>query len=669
MKKILLSFSFIFALCIGSFAQTVTITGSVLDANGSGIANYPVYISSDTAALVGVPYFNIVYTDANGVFIDNNGTVQGNQGIYHASIIDSCTGAILMQSGAYSPGSLLIGNLVFSICGISPPTCIATLNSSGQDSIFTFTATSSGTAPFTYNWDFGDGTTLTTAGNSYTHLYATNGTFSVCVAVIDAAGCVAITCNSVTVSSYPPATGCSASFVYNYGIVAPDIFFSGQATGQAPFNYYWDFGDGTIDTAQNTIHAYAQTGLYAPCLTITDATGCTSTYCDSVYAQGGINNCTAVANASVTNMTASFTAGGTGVAPFAYSWDFGDGSVSTLANPTHTYAGQGTYLACVTITDATGCASTDCVMLNLVAPATTGDIFGFVVADSMTFGIALAEVYLIEYDSAANTLTAIDTQFTVQGTFNFTNIPFGNYFVKAALLSSDPQYSSYLPTYYMQSLYWNNATAVSVTATMPQANAFIELIQGANTSGGPGFIGGLVTQGANGPGDPMEGVQVILFDANMNPIGYTYTDENGKYSFGDLAMGVYYIYIESLGLQAAPVQVTLSNTTTSMTEVNFEMGSTYAMFTKTEEIQSISGVSIFPNPVLNALNLQVQADKTLDANISVVTLTGQVLINEARTFTNGFNNVSIVSNNLPTGIYMVQIQTNEGVITQKFVKQ
>jgi PKD repeat protein len=668
MKKILLSFSFIFALCIASFAQTVTVTGSVLDANGNGMSNYPVYIASDSTAM-GQPYFNTVYTNTSGVFTDNNATVFGSQGVYHASVVDSCTGAVLTQSGTYNPSSLLVANLNFSICGIAP-TCTSTLTSSGQDSIFTFTATSNGTAPFTYVWDLGDGTTLTNAGSSYTHLYATNGTFNACVTIMDAAGCISVTCNTVTVTSYSGGgNGCSASYAYNYGIIAPAIFFSGQATGQAPFTYNWDMGDGTTNTTQNFTHSYAQTGLYAPCLTITDATGCVSTYCDSVYAQGSVNNCTAMATASVNNMTASFTATATGQAPFTYSWDFGDSSVSTVANPTHTYAGQGTYVACVTITDATGCVSTDCVMLTLMAPATTGDIFGFVVADSMTFGTSMSEVYLIEYDSTTGTLTAIDTQSTIQGSFNFTNVPFGSYFVKGALLSSDPQYANYLPTYYIQSLYWNNATSVSVTSTMPQANAFIQLIQGSNPSGGAGFIGGLVTQGANGPGDPMEGIQVILFDANMNPIGYTYTDENGNYSFDDLALGVYYIYVESLGLQTAPIQVTLSNSTTSMSEVNFEVGSSYVMFTNTENIQSISGVSVFPNPVLNALNLQVQADKTLDANISVVTLTGQVLINEARTFTNGFNNVSIVSSNLPTGIYMVRVQTNEGVITQKFVKQ
>jgi len=40
-----------------------------------------------------------------------------------------------------------------------------------------------------------------------------------------------------------------------------------------------------------------------------------------------------------------------GLAPYSYSWTFGDGSTSTLANPTHTYASAGPFTATVVVTD------------------------------------------------------------------------------------------------------------------------------------------------------------------------------------------------------------------------------------------------------------------------------------------------------------------------------
>ena len=43
-----------------------------------------------------------------------------------------------------------------------------------------------------------------------------------------------------------------------------------------------------------------------------------------------------------------------GDAPYTYSWDFDDGETSKNLNPTHTFAGEGTYLPEITVTDADG---------------------------------------------------------------------------------------------------------------------------------------------------------------------------------------------------------------------------------------------------------------------------------------------------------------------------
>lgn len=49
-----------------------------------------------------------------------------------------------------------------------------------------------------------------------------------------------------------------------------------------------------------------------------------------------------------------------GISPFIYAWDFGDGSTSTDPYPTHTYATNGPYEICLSITDDIGCTSTFC---------------------------------------------------------------------------------------------------------------------------------------------------------------------------------------------------------------------------------------------------------------------------------------------------------------------
>jgi parallel beta-helix repeat protein len=62
----------------------------------------------------------------------------------------------------------------------------------------------------------------------------------------------------------------------------------------------------------------------------------------------------------------------------ATSWDFGDGSSSTEANPSHTYTSVNTYLAVLTVTDNNGTTHTDTVSVNVQDGTTiyTGDISG-----------------------------------------------------------------------------------------------------------------------------------------------------------------------------------------------------------------------------------------------------------------------------------------------------
>jgi PKD repeat protein len=72
--------------------------------------------------------------------------------------------------------------------------------------------------------------------------------------------------------------------------------------------------------------------------------------------------------------TVTFTDFSTGV-PVAWSWTFGDGGVSTLQNPTHTYATGGTYDVTLTVTNAFGSNTltrTGCIVLTNPPPPVAG---------------------------------------------------------------------------------------------------------------------------------------------------------------------------------------------------------------------------------------------------------------------------------------------------------
>lgn len=59
----------------------------------------------------------------------------------------------------------------------------------------------------------------------------------------------------------------------------------------------------------------------------------------------------------------NLSSGGSGV--YQFLWSFGDGTSSTEAFPSHTYAGSGPYTLCLTISDSEGCTSTHCDTLSV----------------------------------------------------------------------------------------------------------------------------------------------------------------------------------------------------------------------------------------------------------------------------------------------------------------
>ena len=103
----------------------------------------------------------------------------------------------------------------------------------------------------------------------------------------------------------------------------------------------------------------------------------------------------------------------------SYSWAFGDGATSNLANPTHTYATPGTYTALLTVTDSVGATSTSPVVVT-VAPRPIADrpmrVLSMApswVSLSRTTGVAQCVVRVV--DSGGRPLPGVTLTASVQG--------------------------------------------------------------------------------------------------------------------------------------------------------------------------------------------------------------------------------------------------------------
>lgn len=117
-------------------------------------------------------------------------------------------------------------------------------------------------------------------------------------------------------------------------------------------NYFWDFGDGSSSTLPNPTHTYLKSGNYKVSLRIVSNANCESVLTNLVKV-GNPDACQAEISATmIANNNILFSQTTKGKAPFTYLWTFGDGTSSTLANPSHHYAIRGSYPVTLKVMDA-----------------------------------------------------------------------------------------------------------------------------------------------------------------------------------------------------------------------------------------------------------------------------------------------------------------------------
>lgn len=190
----------------------------------------------------------------------------------------------------------------------------------------------------------------------------------------------------------PPPLSVTAIGSPTTGQVPVTVSFHASASGgTGPYTYAWNFGDGTTGTGATATHSYTVAGNYAVTVTVTDSTGkkAVSAPVDLSFTGGPPPHLTVTASASPTSglvpVTVAFHATATGgVPPYTYSWAFGDGTTSTLQNPTHTYTAAGNYTARVTVTDSAGTVAasspislsftTHALSITATASPTTGQV-------------------------------------------------------------------------------------------------------------------------------------------------------------------------------------------------------------------------------------------------------------------------------------------------------
>ncbi|MCB1890552.1 MAG: PKD domain-containing protein [Rhodocyclaceae bacterium] len=225
--------------------------------------------------------------------------------------------------------------------------------------------------PVSVRWDFADGGVSTLSNPS--HTFAVPGEYPVLMTVTDATGRSASQAIMVQVlaPNIVPVAVASSPRLSGPAPLSVTLYADGSYDPDGPLgNIEWLVSDGRNSFGSPAFLTFNTEGEYTVTLRLRDSRGGIGEDTLTVTVGGANQPPVAVASATPTagqaplgvNLIGSGSSDVDG-SIVSYAWDFGDGTSGSGANPFHTYASVGTFVATLTVTDNSGDQSSDSVSI------------------------------------------------------------------------------------------------------------------------------------------------------------------------------------------------------------------------------------------------------------------------------------------------------------------
>lgn len=351
---------------------------------------------------------------------------------------------------------------------------------------------------------------------------------------------------------------------------------------------------------------------------------------------------------------------------------FGDGDSSiqkTHGRILHQYPDNGTYNTSITTYAAKGKCKTQSSKLRQVSGCigarNCNQSLQVTIRTYQPFSARKWDANISVFEKTQDTLLPVKTLACRQCNYTeFKNLCLADYYIQAALDSTDTFYHDFMPTYHGNVLHWDSVpTPVSFVGTYKTRLEEIYLIK-ANNPGGAGSIAGSVTQGTQKKeGDPLGGIQVMLLNEQNEPVAFTYSRNDGYFSFDDIPIGLFYLYAEVPGVKSVGNWITLAEDESELKDVKIEVDIDLVV-TSARPYTLIPSQSfqLYPNPAQNAVNVVVENQV---GQLTVTDLSGRKLIQ-----TNIQQKLLLNLEALESGTYIISFATESGVSLRKpLIKQ
>jgi PKD repeat protein len=374
---------------------------------GSFTVNIPPVAQFDANQTSGNAPLTVLFTDQStgsptswSWTFGDGGTSTEQDPVYTYTSAGTYTVTLTATNAGGSDSEVKIGFISVNALPVAPVVnFIGDPRSGPAPLVVNFTDQSTGT-PTSWAWDFENDGVVDSTEQNPTHTYTTPGTYQVNLTASNTGGSAnRLKGNYIQVTAIGnvnPVVDFSADS--RSGTAPLTVHFT-DLTVTNPIAWAWDFeNDGVVDSAlQNPSHTYTVPGTYQVYLNVTNSSGTAGRLkanfitVTEASAQAPVAAFTASPTSGTAPLTVTFTDQSTG-SPTAWSWNFGDGSTSTVQNPVHLYSSIGTYTATLTATNGEG-SDTE-VKTDYIRVYTAGTTALIVTPQSIAMPVGSVQTYM-----------------------------------------------------------------------------------------------------------------------------------------------------------------------------------------------------------------------------------------------------------------------------------
>jgi hypothetical protein len=485
---------------------------------------------------------------------------------------------------------------------------------------------------------------------------------------------------------FDDVTGCSSNFsasIVNFA--SPTLSVSstnttcGNSDGTAtvnlissngPVDFLWSNGN-----TSNQISNLAATSYN---ITATDSNNCETTLTAFI---GNINGpsidsvfqISASCPSNCNGIIGIVVSGGT--TPYNYIWN----ADTLLTQATINNACYGSYF--VEASDNTGCIVS--ANLNLGVSGANPNINGVITRPGgllVTDGDVEIFLYRVSSDTAVFPTLEAQT-LTNTGLFSLTNFDIGNFIVVAKpVISSSVTLENTLTTYYEFTNRWDSATVLNAACNFT-TNFNLVLLEKPTMNGNATISGRVFSITGGNKRDRAVSVPDADIHIDREPqgiaVGNTVSDNDGRYQFDNINVGVYRVTVDIPGLpmiNSHIVEVTPDGVIYG--DRNFFVDSVGGIDIDSVPISTLlkfdelNTWSVFPNPFIDLLNIEVDLNKNnTEVEIEIVDVLGRKIENIYSGKLNEGNHKFYfnLKENHSESIYFVRMIMNDKVLVKSVV--